>query len=134
MRLKGTSLNTEQNQESCKIERQNRHTKWVALKPEEREVQHQRHREREHERWASFTPEEKEAYCKRHRQRNCNYRSREAEKRGVPWRVKRPVDIISIVRKSNAQLLVAEEADPLPFASGGHVNVPLTSSTSSITM
>ena len=46
-------------------------------------------------------------------------------------RVKRPVDIMSILRKSNAQLLVAEEAEPLPFASREHVNVPLTSSTSS---
>ena len=46
-------------------------------------------------------------------------------------RVKRQVDIISIPRKSNAQLLVAEEAEPLPFANREHVNVPLTSSTSS---
>ena len=41
------------------------------------------------------------------------------------------MDILSILRKSNAQLLVAEEPEPLRFASRGHVNVPLTSSTSS---
>ena len=46
MRLKGASLNTEQNQKFYKIERQNRRTKWVALKPEERELQHQRRREK----------------------------------------------------------------------------------------
>ena len=131
MHLKRPSLNTEQNQEFCKKERQRRHTKWASLKPEEQEAQHQRRREREHERWASFISEEKEAYCKRHRRRNCNYRSREAEKKGVPLRVKRPVDIMSILRKPNAQLLVAEEAEPLPFASREHVNVPLTSGTSS---
>ena len=39
--------------------------------------------------------------------------------------------MLSIFRKSNAQLLVAEEAEPLPFASREHVNVPLISSTSS---
>ena len=131
MRLKRASLNTEQKQEFCKKERQRRRTKWASLKPEEQEAQRQRRREREHERWASLTPEEKEVYLKKHRRHNYNYRSREAEKRGVPLRVKRPVDILSILRKSNAQLLVAEEAEPLPFASREHMNVPLTSSTSS---
>ena len=38
---------------------------------------------------------------------------------------------MSIPHKSNAQLLVAEEAEPLPFANREHVNVPLISSTSS---
>ena len=37
-----------------------------------------------------------------------------------------------ILCNSNAQLrIVAEEAEPLPFAGRGHVNVPLTLSTSS---
>ena len=154
MRLKRASLNIEQKEKFCKKYRERRRNKWTTLNPEEQEARNQRRREKQHEKWASYTPEEKEAQRQKRRERqhkkwasytpeereayrqklqryNHNYRSREAEKKGLPKRIKRPVDILSILRKSNAQLLVAEEAEPLPFASREHVNVALTSSTSS---
>lgn len=131
MRLKRASLNIEQKEEFCKKRRQRSREIWSSLNPEEQEAQRQKRRERLHRKWASYTPEEREAYRIKLQRYNCNYRSSQAEKKGVPKRIKRPIDIISILRKSSAQLLVAEEAEPLPFPSRGHENVTLTSSTSS---
>ena len=114
-RNKWTSLNPEEQEAQNQRCREKQHEKWASYPPEEKEAQRQKRRERQHKKWASYTPEEREAYRQKLQRYNRNYRSREAEKKGLPKRIKRPVDILSILCKSNVQLLVAEEAEPLPF-------------------
>lgn len=131
MRFKRSLLNAEQREDLCKKERQRRRNKWVMLDPEQQEAQRRRRRERSHKKLASYTPEEREAHYEKHRQYDRRRRSRKSKKNPAPQKPKRPVDILSMLSATNAQLLVAEDAEPLPFASREHVNVPLASRTSS---
>ena len=138
MRVKRASLNAEQKQEFREKERQRMRNKWASFNPEEQEAQRQRRREKSCEKWASLTPEQREAKREKDRQYDCtrrppkipNKEPNALKKDPVPQKCKRPVDILSKLNTSNAQLLVAEEAQPLPFASPGHVNTSLPSSTS----
>ena len=77
---------------------------------------------------AMYTQEEREA---QHWLYDRKYRSKQPKKKTAVQKCKHPVDILSVLTTSNAQLLVAEEPEALPFASTGHVNVLLASSTSS---
>ena len=140
MRVKRASLNAEQKQELREKKRQRMRNKWASFNPEEQEAQRQRRREKCREKWASLIPEQREAKREKDQQYDRtrrppkipNKEPNALKKDPVPQKCKRPVDILSKLNTSNAQLLVAEEAQPLPFTSPdpGHVNTSLPSSTS----
>ena len=140
MRLKRASLDPEQKQEVRIKERQRMRNKWASLTPEEQEAQQQKRRKKlSGNKWTSLTPEERETKLaiKREIDRRfeqvCN-QSKEAvlpKKNPAPHKCQRPEDLLSNLSTANAQLLVAEEAQPLQFADPGDVN-NLNTSTPSI--
>jgi len=131
MRLKRASLDPEQREELRKKERERNRNKWGSLDPEEKEAKLQRRREKSREKWALLTPEQREMKRRKDRHYNRTRRSRPPKKLPVPKKCKQPVDITSEIRKSNAELLIAEEAQPLLQIRKKHEIVPSMSNASS---
>ena len=144
MRLKRAQLNAEQKKQLREKERQRMRNKWASLNPEEQEAQRQRRREKSREKWASLTPEQREEKRKKDqhwRQQDRNggpskepnkepkalKEPKPPKKDPVPQKCNRPVDILSKLNISSAQLLVAEEAQPLPFANTENTSLPSSS-------